>query len=150
MCKRLSSSLFVLALLSGPAVFADEPTTQPAAEPAELTIVTPEQVLAWIGEGACTPVDANGDETRSNLGTLPGALLLTDAGATVETLGDDMDRALVFYCGSERCSAAPSAARAAVALGYTNVSVMSAGIRGWIAAGYEAAPVAADAETAPN
>ena len=38
----------------------------------------------------------------------------------------------VFYCSNPMCMKAPNAARRAKALGYTNVHVMSAGIRGWL------------------
>jgi rhodanese-related sulfurtransferase len=70
-------------------------------------------------------------------GTLPGALLLGDAGVTAELLGADKSRALVFYCSSEKCGAAPGAAKEAMELGYTEVRVMKAGIKGWVGAGFE-------------
>ncbi len=40
----------------------------------------------------------------------------------------------VFYGASEMCSAAPTAARKAVAQGYSNVSVLPVGIKGWVEA----------------
>jgi rhodanese-related sulfurtransferase len=107
-----------------------------AAEPA---VSTPDEVKAALADKKVTPVDANGPETRAAFGTLPGALLLGDAGVTAELLGADKSRALVFYCSSERCSAAPGAAKEAMALGYTEVRVMKAGIKGWVAAGFEVA-----------
>jgi rhodanese-related sulfurtransferase len=99
--------------------------------------MTAEQVKEALAKGEVTPVDVNGADTRSEYGMVPGALLLGDDGSTVATLGEDKARALVFYCGSERCGAAPRAAAAAVELGYTNVSVMKVGIRGWAAAGFD-------------
>ena len=102
-------------------------------------VSTPDEVKAALADKKVTPVDANGPETRAAFGTLPGALLLGDAGVTAELLGADKSRALVFYCSSERCSAAPGAAKEAMALGYTEVRVMKAGIKGWVAAGFEVA-----------
>ena len=40
---------------------------------------------------------------------------------------------LVFYCANFLCAKAPTAARRAKAMGYSNVRVMSAGIQGWLA-----------------
>lgn len=105
-----------------------------AAEPA---VSTPDEVKAALADKKVTPVDANGAETREAFGTLPGALLLGDAGVTAELLGEDKSRALVFYCSSEKCGAAPGAAKEAMELGYTEVRVMKAGIKGWVAAGFE-------------
>lgn len=39
---------------------------------------------------------------------------------------------VIFYCSNMLCRKAPTAARRAKAMGYTNVRVMSAGIQGWI------------------
>jgi rhodanese-related sulfurtransferase len=105
-----------------------------AAEPA---VSTPDEVKAALADKKVTPVDANGPETREAFGTLPGALLLGEAGVTAELLGEDKSRALVFYCSSEKCGAAPRAAKEAMELGYTEVRVMKAGIKGWAAAGFE-------------
>ena len=105
-----------------------------AAEPA---VATPDEVKAALAEKKVTPVDANSAETRAAFGTLPGALLLGEAGVTAELLGADKARSLVFYCSSEKCGAAPRAAKEAMALGYTDVKVMRAGIKGWTAAGFD-------------
>ena len=105
-----------------------------AAEPADST---PDEVKAALADKKVTPDDANGAETREAFGTLPGALLLGEAGVTAELLGEDKSRALVFYCSSEKCGAAPGAAKEAMELGYTEVRVMKAGIKGWVAAGFD-------------
>jgi len=47
---------------------------------------------------------------------------------------------LVFYCGGTQCRASDKAAQRAAAAGYSNVSVMRAGIRGWKDAGQATAP----------
>ena len=81
--------------------------------------------------------DANNAKTRGELGVVPGAQLLSsyrDYDLEAE-LGADQGRKLVFYCHSEMCSAAAEAARRAIAGGYTDVSVLAAGIEGWREAG---------------
>jgi rhodanese-related sulfurtransferase len=50
-------------------------------------------------------------------------------------LPEDKAALLVFYCSNPLCSKAPSPALRAGRLGYQNVRVMSAGIKGWISAG---------------
>lgn len=81
--------------------------------------------------------DANGQETRAKYGTLPGAKLLSSASQydPDQMLPKDHDEKLVFYCACEACSAAKTAAKRAVSAGWTDVSVMPAGIAGWSAAG---------------
>ena len=46
----------------------------------------------------------------------------------------DMGALVVFYCSNPWCRKAPNAARRAGSLGYGNVRVMSAGIKGWLEA----------------
>jgi rhodanese-related sulfurtransferase len=81
--------------------------------------------------------DANSPETRRRLGVIPGARLLSDYRdyAPERELPADKARRLVFYCHSEWCGAAVEAARKAIAAGHRDVQVLSAGIRGWVAAG---------------
>ncbi len=66
---------------------------------------------------------------------IPGARHLEPATLQASELPGDRDRALVFYCSNPLCRKAPLAARRARQLGYSAVLVLSAGIRGWIAAG---------------
>jgi rhodanese-related sulfurtransferase len=81
--------------------------------------------------------DANGDGVRSSYGVIPGAVLLTSSSSydVASELPQAKDNPLVFYCSSERCSAAPSAARRARDAGYTHVYVLPEGIKGWVQAG---------------
>ena len=80
-------------------------------------------------------MDANGADTRREMGTLPGAVLLTNYRSfDLSELPADKSTELVFYCGGEACIAAPTAARRAKEAGYTDVKVMSAGISGWVKA----------------
>ena len=93
-------------------------------------------VASLVDGKKAVAVDANGTETRKEYGTLPGAVLLTNARTfEVAELPADKSTELVFYCGSEQCNAAPKAAKRAKELGYTAVKVMPEGIRGWVKAG---------------
>ena len=51
-------------------------------------------------------------------------------------LPSDKNRKLVFYCLGTKCTASPSAADKAVALGYRNVYAFIEGLPGWIREGY--------------
>lgn len=66
---------------------------------------------------------------------VPGARHLDPARYAAADLPVEMHTPLVFYCSNALCRKAPLAARRARQLGYTDVSVMSAGISGWLADG---------------
>jgi rhodanese-related sulfurtransferase len=66
---------------------------------------------------------------------VPGARWAEHDAVHATDLPADHATPLVFYCASERCNACHTAARQAIALGYTNVSILPAGIQGWVAAG---------------
>lgn len=65
---------------------------------------------------------------------VPGARHLDPAGYTDRDLPAEKDATMVFYCSNPLCRKAPLAARRARQMGYGNVTVMSAGISGWLAA----------------
>jgi rhodanese-related sulfurtransferase len=110
-----------------------------------LQVLGVDALAARVASGdELTICDANNEDTRQRLGTIPGATLLThyrdyDAASELPT---DKASTLVFYCHSEMCSAAADAARKALTEGYRDVWVMAPGIRGWAAARQ---PVAAPA-----
>ena len=109
----------------------------PAEDPhAAFTDVSVDEVDKMMTDKKCVVVDANSGDTREKYGTVPGAVLLTsyEKYATSE-LPSDKSTKLVFYCGSEACSAAPKAAKLAKEAGYNDVAVMRAGIKGWVKAG---------------
>jgi rhodanese-related sulfurtransferase len=94
-----------------------------------------------LAKGACTPVDANGPETRKNRGVIPGAIRLTDYETfAASELPADKARPLVFYCANEQCGASHEAAAKALATGHTQVKVLTAGIKGWVDAGKQVEP----------
>jgi rhodanese-related sulfurtransferase len=95
-----------------------------------------DEVDKLLTEKVIHAFDANGDRTRKEYGTLPGAKLLTsyrdyDTGI----LPAAKDAKLLFYCSNLQCSAAGKGAERAVTAGYTDVNVMPVGIRGWVDAG---------------
>jgi rhodanese-related sulfurtransferase len=101
------------------------------------TLTVAELTEVLVNEPATIVCDANTPDTRSRFGILPGARLLSNY-RDYDPAGElpaDKGHPLVFYCHSERCGAAATAARKAVAAGYSRVSVLPAGIRGWSAAG---------------
>ena len=66
---------------------------------------------------------------------IPGASHLDPEGFEEGDLPVERDRTLVFYCSNPLCRKAPRAAQRARKMGYRDVQVLSAGIRGWLAAG---------------
>jgi rhodanese-related sulfurtransferase len=64
-------------------------------------------------------------------GHVPGAKWIDFIHVAADALPTDKDAMLIFYCYNEMCGASPAAAKAAVSLGWRNVSLMSAGISGW-------------------
>lgn len=85
-------------------------------------------------KAAMLVLDVNSKE-RFLKGHVPGAVHVNRHALTHMELGKDKAAKLVFYCGSPKCRASHKAAHAAVHMGYTNVSVMPEGIKGWEAAG---------------
>src|SRR5688572_12383878 len=71
-----------------------------------LRTVSVAELDALLAKNACTPVDANGPETRKNRGVIPGAIRLTDYETfAAAELPADKARPLVFYCANEQCGA---------------------------------------------
>ena len=119
-------ALFAALMLAAPAMAGE-------AKMAETSMDTVEAKLA---SGDCHVFDANSSYTREKEGTIEGAVLLT--GSTdydLSVLPKAKDANLVFFCGSTRCTASDKAAVRAADAGYSNVSVMREGIKGWKAAG---------------
>jgi rhodanese-related sulfurtransferase len=88
-----------------------------------------------IDKHTVTVIDANGTESYTD-GHIPGAInFATDADKLAAKLPKDKDALVVAYCGGPQCMAYKAAAEKAVALGYTNVKHLSAGISGWKEAG---------------
>ncbi|MFK7991397.1 MAG: rhodanese-like domain-containing protein [Sandaracinaceae bacterium] len=132
--RRLNVFLLALAALLS---FA---CSESSSESAEIEEVTIEQAASMFSAGAVA-VDANGAGTRSEMGVIPGARLLTSSGRydPATELPSDTGTELVFYCGNTNCRASDGAAERAREAGYENVNVMREGIAGWVEAGNETA-----------
>lgn len=98
--------------------------------------MTVEEVAAGLAasDRRLAVFDANSRETYDTR-HVPGATWVDYDALTREQLPEDASTPLVFYCFNEHCSASHVAAESAVAMGFSNVSVMGAGIAGWAAAG---------------
>jgi rhodanese-related sulfurtransferase len=126
----------VLAMGTGACSKKDSKPTAETQPASKVPVATVDDVAQALAQGACTPVDANGDKTREKMGVVPGAVLLSDSEVfALSELPADKSRALVFYCANTHCGASHEAAERALTAGYTNVKVMPAGIAGWVAAG---------------
>jgi rhodanese-related sulfurtransferase len=88
-----------------------------------------------IAEKKVTLIDANGSDSFG-AGHIPGAIdFQAQKTALADKLPSDKGALVVAYCGGPTCGAYAAAAKAAQALGYTNVKHLSAGISGWKDAG---------------
>ncbi len=74
--------------------------------------------------------DANSAESYRE-GHVPSAKWIAFDKVTAQALPPDRKAMLIFYCFNELCRASHIAGNTAAGLGYTNVHVMTAGIRGW-------------------
>jgi rhodanese-related sulfurtransferase len=80
--------------------------------------------------------DANSKGTRESMGVIPTAVLLPSASSyDLALLPTDKATPVVFYCANEKCTASHTAAKRAMAAGFGDVAVLSAGIKGWVEAG---------------
>jgi rhodanese-related sulfurtransferase len=100
-----------------------------------LRTITPAELSQSSSGGASiTTIDVNSPQSWREA-HVPGAINLDVATLSESDLPSDKDAPLVFYCSNPLCRKAPNAARRAKSMGYTDIRVMSAGIRGWLAAG---------------
>lgn len=98
-----------------------------------LTTISPDRLHRLIqSPEPVTVVDVNSESSWMKA-HVPGACNLDPVNFRESDLPPDQDAALVFYCSNPMCRKAPNAARRAKKMGYDNVHVMSAGIKGWLA-----------------
>jgi rhodanese-related sulfurtransferase len=88
-------------------------------------------------------VDARPKRKKYNKGHMPGAISIPDSQfkKLKDQLPQDKNTQLVFYCGGFKCKLSHKSAAKAIALGYTNVKVFSAGYPAWKKVAASAAPV---------
>ncbi|WP_033294497.1 rhodanese-like domain-containing protein [Amycolatopsis jejuensis] len=110
--------------------------------------ITVEDLARELAAGETILVDVRDAEETWKTGTIPGAHNVSRG--VIEWFADPeskfhlefMDpakRVVVFSMGGERSSVAGLALMEV--LGYTDVADLRAGLRGWLAAGYQVAPV---------
>ena len=103
-----------------------------AGEFADLSV---KQLKKAIKAKKVTVIDVNGTASYKE-GHIPTAIDFAKVNADLaKHLPKDKKALVVAYCGGPKCSAYQRAAKAAKALGYTNVKHLSAGKSGWIKAG---------------
>ncbi len=108
-----------------------EPQTQAAAN---IKTVTVAEVAKIVADKSGTVFDANSQKQYES-GHVPGARHVSFDEMTRENLAVGTDKKVVFYCWNDMCEASHEAAKAASKLGFSDVSVMRAGIQGWKKAG---------------
>jgi rhodanese-related sulfurtransferase len=96
-----------------------------------LDTISPRELHRLLEEGGASAIDVNSPQSWAHA-HVPGAVNLDPVGYEAGDLPADKGALLVFYCSNPWCRKAPSAARRAGAMGYANVRVMSAGIKGWL------------------
>ncbi len=96
-----------------------------------LKVITPERLHERLQRGGVTVIDVNAPQSW-RAARVSGAVNLDPVHFEGADLPSDHDSPLVFYCSNVWCRKAPQAARRAEDLGYRDVQVMSAGIKGWL------------------
>jgi len=98
-----------------------------------LPTISPDELHRKVQAREVTVIDVNAP-TVWLAGHVPSAVNLDHATYGPADLPEDRTAMLVFYCSNPMCRKAPTAALRARKLGYENVRVMAAGIKGWMSA----------------
>lgn len=99
-----------------------------------LKTITPRRLVEHLEDGSVTTVDVTSPVSWQRA-HVPGARHLDPYAYAEQDLPTDKQAMLVFYCSNALCRKAPNAAKRAIRMGYDNVRVMPAGIKGWLKAG---------------
>ena len=110
-----------------------------AAEKAEKAEKYPDisvkELKQAIEKKKVTVIDVNGSDSYKE-GHIPTAIdFEAKEKDLAKVLPKEKDALIVAYCGGPQCMAYKAAAKKAVAMGYTNVKHLPAGISGWKDAG---------------
>lgn len=125
--KKVVAIIGIAALLASCSCFE----TKPKAGVKSSTVDEVAQVIAQPSN-ATAVLDANPESVRSAKGVIPNAIKLSSYDSyALSELPADKNTALIFYCYNEACGASTAAANRAITNGWSNVSVMKAGIIGW-------------------
>lgn len=137
--RKLFATLLAATALTAAACKKDvgSATKESSVDQADaIAEVSVDELDRQLAASAAQAVDANGNITRQRVGTIPGAVLLSDYEAfAISELPADKAKPLVFYCANEHCGASHEAAKRARFAGYQDVKVLPAGIAGWAKAG---------------
>ncbi|MEO7036270.1 MAG: rhodanese-like domain-containing protein [Polyangiaceae bacterium] len=137
----LACGVLAIACHSAPTEQAAPGAPAAAGATKPVTEVTVSDVEGFIKNKSAAVFDANDGDTRKEYGVVPGAVLLAShKDYALNVLPATKTEKLVFYCGGTQCRASDAAATRAASAGYTDVSVMRAGIRGWKDAGQATSP----------
>lgn len=99
-----------------------------------LKTITPKRLIEHIVDDSVTAIDVTSPVSWDRA-HVPGALHLDPYKYDENELPSNKSAMLVFYCSNPLCRKAPNAAKRAIRMGYENVRVMPAGIKGWLKAG---------------
>ena|SRR5687768_15824687 len=131
---RQSLSLALIALTIALLPSAVRAEKAPAAK-SEYPDVSIKDLKAALEKKEVVVIDVNGTDTYKE-GHIPSAIdFEANADKLEKVLPKDKNALIVAYCGGPQCMAYKAAAKKAVALGYTNVKHLPAGISGWKEAG---------------
>ena len=126
--------LFVLPMLAAAVCFAFTSANAVAADK-DCPEISIEDLKKAIDDKSVTVIDVNGTDSYKS-GHIPTAVdFEANSDKLEKVLPKDKDALVVAYCGGPQCGAYKAAAKKAVALGYTNVKHLKAGISGWKEAG---------------
>ena len=129
--RQLSLALIALAIALLPTVVRAEKEVAKSEYPD----VSIKDLKSAIEKKEVVVIDVNGTDSFKD-GHIPTAIDFEASADKLEkVLPKDKNALIVAYCGGPQCMAYKAAAKKAVALGYTNVKHLSAGISGWKEAG---------------
>jgi len=96
-----------------------------------LKTISPDALHRVMQGQPVTVIDVNSRQSWIKA-RVPGALNLDPTGYSDRDLPSDKESLVVFYCSNPMCRKAPNAALRAKKMGYSNATVMAAGISGWL------------------
>jgi len=104
-------------------------------EPGHYASVSAEYVKKQMDGGTdMLLVDSRPKRAKFDKGHIPGAVSIPDSEFEQMTgqLPQDKNKLIVFYCEGYQCKLSHKSAQKAIAMGFTNVKVYSAGYPGWV------------------
>lgn len=128
--QLLSISLFIVLFLNV-SFSKSETKNSPCMDDANYPNVTKLELKQLIAENKVFLVDANSKSSFEEIKIANAIHFGSYEGNFASILPPDKNRLIVAYCGGPLCTAWKKPARAACALGYTQVKHFKEGIKGW-------------------